>query len=158
MFAPVPDALCVFLEQVRERCASIDSMWLIGAHAGDAVRRSTGLVDWDLLAFADSRALYLLRRSVYLHRQDVQLRVVTDGQRFENAWGERRDAASIFGWNWRRASDTHAYFDEAVWSEPTENGLVRRIRRRALRVWEAPAHAAELRRAVSRHGRVAPLR
>jgi hypothetical protein len=152
----VPDDLCAFLGQALERGASIESVWLVGARAGGAVRRSTGLIDWDLLAFADPRALYLLRRSFYLHRQDVQFRIVTDGQRFENAWGERRDADSIFGWNWRRASDTHAYFDEAVWSEPTENGLVRRIRRRALRLWEQRAPAAEMRRAVSRRVRVAP--
>ncbi|HEX2567680.1 MAG TPA: hypothetical protein VHL85_12535, partial [Burkholderiales bacterium] len=85
---PVPRDLCAFLGQALERCASIESVWLIGARAGGAVRACAGLVEWDLLAFADLRALYLLRRSVPMHRQDVRLRVVTDGQRFENAWGE----------------------------------------------------------------------
>ena len=155
-FPPAPDELLVFLEQVLERGASISSVWVIGERAGGAVRRCTGLVGWDLLAFADLRALNLLRRSVYLHRQDVQFRIVTDGQRFENAWGEPREADSLFGWNWRRASDAHAYFDEPVWSEPMQDGLVRRIRRKAFRLWEQPAPAAEMRRAVSQHARVAP--
>ncbi len=127
-----------FLREVLAYCVSIRSIWLIGARAEIAAVRNRQYVDWDLLVFADPGALGQLRRSAHLHRSDVRFLVVTDGEHFERAWGNPEKSGSLFGWGWRRASASEAFYDEALWDKPAHNGVVRRLRRRALRLWEEP--------------------
>lgn len=140
----MPNDLSLFLGQVLAQCASITSVWLLGTRDGSDLRRCAEAFDWDLLAFADLRALQRLRRSTHLHREDVHFRVVTDGTHIKIAWGTLQDSGSLLGWSWRRADGMDAYYDEAAWAEPMENGIVRRIRRRALRLWEKPAAMSDI--------------
>jgi len=97
----------------------------------------------ELLAFADAATLERLRRSTDLHNADVELLVVIDGDRFENAWGPRKLSGSLARWAWRQVSAELAYYDESRWAEPhREAGGVVRVRRTAVLVWQAQVSAA----------------
>jgi len=133
------DALAPFLGQILARCAFLRSMWLIGARADGAVQE--GAYTWDLLGFGDARTLQQLRNATELHRADVQFRVVVDGDRFHVAWGSDPEYGSLFEWAWQPISAVEAYYDEAVWATPIEDGIVARVRRRAVRLWERSAPA-----------------
>jgi hypothetical protein len=92
----------------------------------------------ELLAFADAATLERLRRSSDLHDAEVELLVVIDGDRFENAWGPRKLSGSLARWAWRQVSPELAYYDESRWAEPQRAaGGVVRVRRTATLVWQA---------------------
>ncbi len=61
--------------------------------------------------------------------------MVTDGDLFESAWGARPRSGSLMRWGWQQAVETVAYYNEAKWLGPSEDGEVERIRRKAIRVW-----------------------
>jgi hypothetical protein len=134
------EGLDPFLGRILARCAFLRSMWMIGARADGG--REPGRLTWDLLGFGDARTLQQLRHATELHRPDVQFRVVLDGDRFQSAWGSKRDYGSLFEWAWRPVSAAEAYYDEAVWAAPVEAGIVERVRRRAVRLWERSPPAA----------------
>jgi len=116
---------------------------MIGDRADGEALDSHGPFDWDLVAFADQPTLRRLRGATDLHRADVLLRVVTDGDRFEVPWGKPHMSGSLFQWDWRQASETEAYYSEARWTLPMKTGNVERTRRRATCVWQsAPAGAS----------------
>jgi hypothetical protein len=98
---------------------------------------------YELLAFADVRTLQRLRQSSQLHRADVELLVVFDGDRFENAWGQRRISGSLARWAWRQVSDELAYYDESKWAPGAAAGAVVRVRRKAILIWSSE-HARAL--------------
>jgi hypothetical protein len=124
--------LAGFLSRLVERCPGIQAVWSLG-NADDAAQASTQ----DLLVFADLATLERLRAAEDLHRADLQLVVVVDGDRFENAWGPCRLSGSLARWAWRQVSPTAAYYDESKWAERHgEGGTVVRVRRKALLVWE----------------------
>jgi hypothetical protein len=91
-----------------------------------------------LLVFADLMTLRDLRKREDLHRTDVGLLVVVDGDAFENAWGSSC-RGSLARWAWRQVSAHEAYYDEARWDGPDGNGgNVVRIRSKALLLWQEP--------------------
>ena len=137
-------AIAWFVTQLIYRCPAIRSIWTIGERANGGLVDSPHQLDWDLIAFADIATLHYLRRAADLHRADVLLRVVTDGDRFEIAWGDPERCGSLFGWGWRRTTEIEAYYSEARWARPAEAGNVERTRRRAACVWPSlPASAQE---------------
>ena len=121
--------ISLFLDQLAEHCPDIRSVWVIDARAQDEVLDICGPFGWDLLAFADEETLQQLRAATDLHRSDVRLRVVTDGNHFEPAWGDRAISGSLSGWNWKRVSEREAFY--------AEDGLASlRPRQRAVRLSE----------------------
>ena len=91
---------------------------------------------WELLAFADPGTLERLRKSTDLHRADVDVLIVIDGDRFENAWGQRRLSGSLVRWSWRHVRPAEAYYNESRWADQNDGGVVR-IRRKAILVWQS---------------------
>jgi len=95
-----------------------------------------------LLAFADLAALLNLRKQEDPHRGEVDLLVVTDGERFETAWGASRLSGSLASLSWRQVSAHEAYYDEARWAAGgAAGGEVVRIRRKARLLWSEPLSA-----------------
>ena len=115
-------------------CMDIRDVWLIGQ---DENTPDSAGPRWELLAFADSTTLQRLRKANDLHRADVDVLVVTDGDRFENAWGQHRLSGSLVRWAWRRAVDGEAFYNEARWAGEPEQGEVVRVRRKAVLLWHA---------------------
>jgi len=135
--------ISLFISQLADRCPAMQSIWMIGARANRDVTDSPGPFHWDLVAFADIASLCYLRKAQDLHRADVLLRVVTDGDRFEIAWGDSHTSGSLCRWGWRQATQTEAYYSEARWAPPAGTGHVERTRCKAARVWQsAPASAS----------------
>ena len=92
-----------------------------------------------LLAFADPMTLAHLRKRADLHRRELSLLVVVDGDRFESAWGPSGVSGSLARWAWRQVSPHEAYYDEARWVAPDgDGGNVVRVRRKALLLWQEP--------------------
>jgi hypothetical protein len=85
--AQLPEELGMYLDRVRKLCPSIEQVWALGPRVNDAEARHTS---WELLAFGDSSALETIRADRGLERDDLVLLVVTDGDRYENAWGDPR--------------------------------------------------------------------
>ena len=131
-----PAELSAFLSHLLVRCIDIREVWSVGAAelVPAAVRPG-----YELLVFADQRTLQSLRRSSQLHRADVELLVVFDGDQFENAWGSRRVSGSLARWAWRPVSDELAYYDESKWDHGADGGTVVRVRRKAILIW-SPQH------------------
>jgi hypothetical protein len=128
-------SLSAYLRRIIERSLDVRAVWSIG-HTEPAVAPADAA--WHLLVFADTPTLQRLRKSDHLHRADVELLVVVDGDRFENAWGGQRLSGSLGRWAWRQVSEDVAYYDESKWSLPgAAGGTVVRVRRRASLVWRA---------------------
>jgi len=102
--------ISLFLDQLAEHCPDIRSVWVIDARAEDEVIGTCGPFGWDLIAFADEETLEQLRAATDLQRSDVRLRVVTDGNRFEPAWGDAALSGSLSAWGWKRVSEREAYY------------------------------------------------
>ena len=134
-------SIAAFLIRLVQRCPAVRSIWVIGG-GGDAAADAP---TWDLVAFADPLTLHRLRDATDLHRPDVLLRVVTDGDRFGVAWGKPHICGSLLGWGWAQASEHDAYYSEARWQGPVEARKVERTRRNARRLWpSAENYASEL--------------
>jgi hypothetical protein len=127
----------LFVGQLTDRYPAVRSIWMIGDRADGDVLDSQGPFDWDLIAFADPPTLRHLRIATDLHRADVLLRVVTDGDRFEVPWGRLHESGSLFQWDWRQANEQEAYYSEARWTLPMKTGNVERTRRRASCIWRS---------------------
>ena len=122
-----------FVSRVVLHSLGIRAVWSVG-HASDAAAPER----CELLVFADRATLESLRKSAPVHRADVELLVVVDGDRFENAWGERSVSGSLARWAWRQVSREVAYYDESKWAEHGgKDGAVVRVRRKAILVWQA---------------------
>ena len=123
-----PAGLSKFLSRVLVSCMEIRAVWS-SADAGSGLASASH----QLIVFADKATLLSLRRSDQLHRADVELLVVFDGDQFESAWGPQRLSGALSRWSWRQVSDELAYFDESKWSHPERNaGTVVRVRRQHL--------------------------
>jgi hypothetical protein len=130
--------LSAFLSRVLVSCLEIRAVWS-SADAGSCLASTSH----QLIVFADKPTLLSLRRSGELHRADVELLVVFDGDQFENAWGPLRLSGSLSRWSWRQVSDELAYFDESKWSHSErDQGTVVRVRRQAVLIWAAAALSA----------------
>lgn len=132
----VPNELSAFLSRVLAHCPDICAAWSLG-HV-DADRLPTEPVH-ELLVFANRPTLDRLRKSDELHRADVRLLVVLDGDHFENAWGAHRQSGSLAGSGWRETAHDLAYFDEPHWVGDAD---VIRTRRKAVLMWRAHVGAA----------------
>lgn len=128
--------ISLYAGQLVDRCPALRSIWMIGTRANGEVLDSPGPFDWDLVAFADMPTLRRLRKATELHRVDVLLRVVTDGDRFEVAWGRLHMSGSLFQWDWCQANGNEAYYSEARWKGRVDTGNVERTRRKAACVWQ----------------------
>ena len=129
----MPKEIADFIARVRQCCLEVRQVWLVaqdGITAAAAPR-------WELLVFGSWETLKRLRRADNLHRSDIDVLVVTDGEHFENAWGPRQLSGSLARWGWRPASAGQAYYDEAKWAG--EDGAVVRVRRRAALLWSRAA-------------------
>ena len=125
--------LSAFVSRVLFHGLGIRAVWSVG-HANDdgAPERR------ELLVFADRPTLASLRKTPGMHRGDVDVLVVVDGDRFENAWGERCISGSLARWAWRQVSREVAYYDESKWAgRDGADGTVVRVRRKAILIWQA---------------------
>ena len=121
-----------FLSSVLMHCLDIRTIWSIG-HA-DGVSESPAQIH-EFIIFADVPTLHTLRTSNRLHRSDVQALVVFDGEQFENAWGCERISGSLARWAWRQHGPDVAYYNESKWAQGGEDGLVVRVRWKAVLLW-----------------------
>ena len=136
-------AILSFVGQLVDRYPAMRSIWVIGDRADGDAPESPGPFAWDLVVFADLSTLQQLRNATDLRRADVVLRIVTDGDRFEIAWDNPHMSGSLFRWDWCQVSDREAYYSEARWAGPLENGDVERTRREATRVWQSELNRAD---------------
>ena len=120
---------------ITEHCTGIRSVWRTGYDARTGLRDSSLPYGLELVAFADDATLRYLRDAQSLRRRDARLLVVTDGNRFESAWGDTPGAGSMLQWNWRQANEHEAYYFETRWHGPLADRAVERIRRKASCVW-----------------------
>jgi hypothetical protein len=127
-----PAELSDFVSRVLTRCLDIRAVWSVGHEEAAAAHGRH-----ELLVFADKPTLQSLRKSGHLHRADVDLLVVVDGDQFENAWGQRRLSGSLARWAWRQVSPELAYYDESKWAERERDGAVVRVRRKAVLLWQS---------------------
>lgn len=134
--ASMISAIAQFLAELQAFCPALQSVWMIGGRAAGTAARAPAPAVWDLLAFADAPSLQRLRDARHLHRPDVRLRIVTDGDRFGVAWGEACAAGSLSQWAWVQANEEEAFYSEARWAEPAHARLVERTRFRALCLWK----------------------
>lgn len=122
-----------FIDEVLACCPLIRAIWLVGDSA-DGPRHAIRLYSWDLIAFADPLALHRLRKTVKLHRSDVRLRVLGDGNRLENAWGgEHRDGV-LRASDWEPSSPGEGYYTESPAQMAGREG--KHTRRKAICVWQ----------------------
>src|SRR5438046_873700 len=121
-----------FVLSVVHTCNDFQSVWLIGSRANGTAHSSS---DWDLIGFGSEKGLACLRQRSELHRADVDFLVVTDGNAFENAWGEREKTGSLAHWEWNEASTAEAEYTEAEWVGGETNGSVVCNRRLAVCLW-----------------------
>jgi hypothetical protein len=134
----------LFLSQLAGRYPAVRSIWAIGDRADGGVPDLQSSFDWDLVVFADKPTLRGLRKATDLHRADMLLRVVVDGDRFEVAWGKLHLSGSLFQWDWREATEREAYYSEARWTQPEGTGAVERVRRRAVCLWRSESGASRM--------------
>jgi hypothetical protein len=133
-----PAELSAFLSRMLVCCLDIRAVW-----SSEAAGCSLAAASHQLIVFADRQTLLSLRKSGELHRADVELLVVFDGDRFENAWGPQRLSGSLSRWAWRQVSDELAYFDESRWAHREgDPGAVVRVRRQAMLIWAAASVGA----------------
>ena len=111
----------------------IRSLWLVADCAGEG-RHGTRLYTWDLIAFADPLSLHRLRRSVKLHRADVRVRVLGDGNRLESAWGSEGRHGVLSASDWHESNPGEGTYLESSAPPHGSDGAGRR--RKALCVWQ----------------------
>jgi hypothetical protein len=110
----------MFIDIARERHPGMDEVWLLGKPS-DHSRGKEGL--WTLLTFGNEAVLESLRADSSLHRCDVRLWVVTDGDRYVSAWGEG-ESGTLTSLEWRRGgADSAAYV-----APPQRAGVAMRVR------------------------------
>jgi hypothetical protein len=128
--------LSAFLSRMLLCCLDIQTVWSLGH---DGLAEQAAEQSRELLIFADRLSLHTLRKADRLHRADVQVLVVVDGDEFESAWGPRKISGSLARWAWRQVTQDVAYYDESRWAEPAEGiAAVTRVRRKAFLIWPSP--------------------
>lgn len=118
-----------FIEFLAAACDGLQSIWLIGSRANGTARLDS---DWDLLAFGNPAVLVYLKSHPELHRYDIDFLVVTDGDHFESAWGNKDKSGSISKWEWRQLSDDRADYNGAKPSGTDDIVVDRQV---SLRLW-----------------------
>ena len=72
-----------YVAQLVAAYPAIREVWLFGSRANGTAREDS---DWDYLAFGDWAVLDALRLDARFRRKDVDLLIVTNGERFETPW------------------------------------------------------------------------
>lgn len=122
-----------FVSSLLRHCLAIRAVWSVGH---DQFASETPHEGRQLLLFADRPTLDALRRSEHLHRHDMQVLVVIDGDHFENAWGPRTISGSLARWAWRAGDQDMAFYDESKWADREGDvSAVVRVRRKAFLLW-----------------------
>jgi hypothetical protein len=101
----LPEDVGMYVDLLR-RDTSIDEVWLFsppGPLSGNDGRTR------DLLLFADTESLAALRSNRSLKRDDVNLAVVVDGERFEPVWGDA-PSGRLHDIHWRVESAQRATY------------------------------------------------
>lgn len=122
-----------FIDEVLACCPMIRAVWLVADEPGgdrDAARLHT----WDLIALADPLTLHRLRRAVRLHRNDVRLRVLSDGNRLEAVWGSRH--AVRIASDWQPLTQGEGYYTESAAAAGPLQAAGGGTRRKAICVWQ----------------------
>ena len=132
----MPKEITEFVSRLLQSCLDLTQVWLVAQNRPGAAPAPR----WELLAFANAETLSRLRKADALHTKDIDVMVVTDGDRFENAWGPRQLSGSLARWGWRQSAPGEAYFDEAKWLENDADGVVVRVRRKAVLLWSRATH------------------
>src|SRR5688572_14943270 len=132
----MPKEIAEFVSRLLQCCLDLTHVWLV---AKDRPAAAPG-PRWELLAFANAETLRRLRKTDALHTKEIDVMVVTDGDRFENAWGPRQLSGSLARWGWRQAAAGEAYYDEAKWAGSSDDGVVVRVRRKAVLLWSRAAN------------------
>lgn len=121
-----------YLGSLAAACGGVESIWLIGSRANGTARTNS---DWDLIAFGNSTVLACLKAHTELHRFDIDFLVVTNGDDFQNAWGDRNKSGSLSRWEWRQLSDTRAEYTESKSVESKDGGEILLRHRVSMRLW-----------------------
>lgn len=117
-------------------CPLIQAIWLVGDSA-DGPRHAIRLYTWDLIACADPLTLQRLRKTVKLHRSDVRLRVMSEENHLDNAWGGEFGAVPVAS-HWEPSSPGQGHYIE--WLPAGEPGAGdQRKRRKAVCMWQGIA-------------------
>lgn len=114
-------------------CPLIKAIWLVGDSA-EGPRHAIRLYTWDLIARADGFTLQRLRKSVKLHRSDVRLRVMSEENRLDNAWGEFGASAPVAS-HWEPMGPEQGYYTECLPASAPGTSDQRR-RRKAVCMWQ----------------------
>ena len=125
---------CEHIAMLAKRYPQIEEVWLIGSRAEGLERANS---DWDYLVFANERLINSLRQKPELYREDVDLLVVYDGDRFKSPWrdGARVKSGSLSEWDWKVVGEGEATYRATRWrSDGDFNMNLREARGR--RVWK----------------------
>ena len=125
---------CEHIAMLAKRYPQIEEVWLIGSRAEGLERANS---DWDYLVFANERLINSLRQKPELYREDVDLLVVYDGDRFKSPWrdGARVKSGSLSEWDWKVVGEGEATYRATKWRSDSDfNMNLREARGR--RVWK----------------------
>ena len=134
MMAPVDD-MEAFINEVLGCCPLIRAIWLVSDPVVEK-RTPPGHFTWDLIALADGFTLQRLRKTVKLHRSDVRLRVLSVGNRLEQAWGGDHPGGVPMACDWVESRPGEGFYTESTaprWEPGAER---QRARRKALCVFQ----------------------
>ena len=122
------------IAMLANRYPQIEEVWLIGSRAEGPERPSS---DWDYLIFANQRLINSLRQKPELNRNDVDLLVVYDGDRFKSPWrdGTRVKSGSLSEWDWKVVGETEATYRATKWRSDRDFNVNVRLGR-GRRVWK----------------------
>jgi hypothetical protein len=126
-----------FIDEVLACCPLIEAIWLVADPAGGS-RHAVRLYTWDLIACADPMTLHRLRKTVKLHRSDVRLRVMSDANRLDNAWGGDFGASVPVASQWEPSGPGQGHYIECLRAgEPGSSEQCKR--RQAVCLWQGIA-------------------
>lgn len=112
----------MYVDRLREQHATLDQVWVLagpGETSGDAV--------WELLGFGDERVLEAIRADERVHRDDVDLKIVVDGDHFRPAWGEEHEG-TLSGLAWRLDGPRSATYSKAAVAGAADRRTAVRVR------------------------------
>jgi hypothetical protein len=102
--AALPEDIGMYLDTVRQQYPAIGQVFVLARNGSDR-----GAVPWSLLAFADEAVLAAMRKNTDLRREELDMLIVTDGDRFESVWGSQ-PPGSLADMRWQLADpDTATY-------------------------------------------------
>lgn len=127
-----------FIESIGRSAPGLSEVWLIGSRANGTAKPSS---DWDFIAIGTSETLEFLKKSTHFHRSDVDFLVVTDGDGFISAWGEREKRGYLSVWGWEQESASAAHYKQTKWIDRADGSDIQITRVRAARIWPEAADA-----------------